>query len=137
MPNVRQEQLDRIIGELDGMDLKDAPQVLRWLCRHEEVYFTDTRNPPGLLERFTAAGWAVNGGGSASDETAEQWKMRVGTAGMARFVIGQALEGIQMVGSSHQLIHRFAGELLQDYADDVLRAAPAELLDRLDLLMEG
>lgn len=98
------------IVALDGVNLVDWKAALCWLCRLEELAMVHTPYDQ-VVARFRRAGWDVGGGSRKGEESTEDWARRVGAQGQIRWLIGQALDGVERIGAPHGVIHKFARDL--------------------------
>lgn len=110
-----QNAMDSHMATLKVINFADPVDVVRWLCKFETVATVHTKYDKGsILDHFAANGFTTeNWPRKLGDmESSESWKLRIGKDGQVKWIVAQALDGIQKVGSPHQVIHKFAEELL-------------------------
>jgi hypothetical protein len=103
--NALQEKADQLVTQLDSLDFSNLEAVIDWI-----VDFQDASDHIGVsfdrekvVSTFRSHGFdvGVNTGEAFNEEDAENF---------AKWLVGQALGGINSVGAIHQVVHRFAGD---------------------------
>lgn len=104
-----QRVYDEQVRGLLGVDLKDPRKAVRWLCRYEEVTSTviDAHAEGRVLAAFRAAGYSPNAYLAKPGAEAE-WVRKTGMDRKLRWLIGQALHSIRLMGAPHGITHHFA-----------------------------
>lgn len=94
---------DLMVGKLDQLDFSDFEAVIDWCTEFQTAsdhvgvsYDRDT-----VVRAFVDHGYMVNAnvGDDFDGENEENF---------AKYLVGQALDGIQTVGAPHQVLHHFA-----------------------------
>jgi hypothetical protein len=100
-----QEKADLLISHLETLDFGDFGAVLDWMClfQNESDHTGVIYNKDLVIEKFTSNGYqiGVNTGEKFNAENHEN---------VCKYIIGQALDGIDRIGSPHQIIHKFAND---------------------------
>lgn len=101
--SVRQAKMDDMMRELSAVDLRNVSVALDWMVRAEDpLGHVDTRaDRERIVTAFEAAGYRIgeNVGAAFREDCREN---------VAKYIIGQALDGIVRVGAPHPVIHVFA-----------------------------
>lgn len=106
------QRLAEHIATLDSLDWSSLPAVCDWLCEFETRKFVHTPNDSGrLLGVFAEHGFVRNMCQSGDGESPAAWSARTSTDDKWRYIIGQCLDGIAIVGAPHQMCHVFAERL--------------------------
>lgn len=103
-----------VMAELPALDTSNLDACIRWLCRLETVATThsaEALRALRILQHFAAGGLVPSMNVSMPGEAPEAWAARVGLDGRKRWLIGQALDGVERMGAPHQVIHHFAQTL--------------------------
>ena len=104
----RQRDADGLTVEMHKtLNPEDVPAVLRWLMRYEETAgdVDVKKDRLEVLDWFLSHGFEVGVNvGPAFDANDRE--------NVARYIIGQALDGIQSMGCPHPVVSKFANEWL-------------------------
>jgi hypothetical protein len=105
-----QHHIDILIEKLDSLDFDNFGAVLEWMCLFQiesdqtgVVYYEDL-----VVETFIANGYEIG------VNTGEQFNPK-DQENVCKYIIGQALDGIDRVGAPHQIIHKFANDWKQKF----------------------
>lgn len=101
-----QARADDLLAALEYLDFADDVAVLNWLCElqgpsdHIDV---DVRPVRVIIEAFAINGYhaGVNCGDKFDGSDRNNFH---------RYIVGQALDGLDKLGSIHHIIHRFADD---------------------------
>lgn len=101
----RQERHDALMRDLATLDFANDVAMLDWLCAIQDS--TDDVsvlvNKPVILAEFSRAGF--KSGANCGDEFNPDDRENV-----FRYIVGQALDGLESVGAIHGIIHKFAAD---------------------------
>lgn len=105
-----QEKVNQLIESLDNLDFLDYESILEWICDFQEAsdHIGVSFDKSQVISTFKNHGFniGVNTGDDFNGEDAENF---------AKYLIGQALDGINSVGSPHQIIHKFTSNWKQKF----------------------
>lgn len=104
-------QANTLVSELQTLDFSDYQKVLFWVNQFQPYSnrtgvnsFSDT-----VLKTFAAHGYEINAyTGEAFDENNPEK--------YARYIIGQALDGISLIGAMHPLVESFTTKWKEKFA---------------------
>ena len=101
----KQKQIDELTQQLDTLDFSDVRKVLDWCVAFQEPSdrVGTQRDKSLILEKFADHGYIPN------MNTGKEYKAN-DKENSAKYIIGQALGGIEYIGAIHQVIHKFADE---------------------------
>lgn len=109
-----QARCDRMLRQLTSLDFADPSAVLDWVCRFRVPSDRiGVRFPRELiLSTFARHGYqaGVNVGDAFDPEDGTN---------VARYIVGQALDGLEKVGAIHPVVHRFAGDWREKFSGEV------------------
>jgi hypothetical protein len=102
---------DRLLGRLPSLDFADQAAVLDWVCRFQPASDrVGVRFPRELiLSTFARNGYHpnMNVGDAFDPEDREN---------VARYIVGQALDGLAKVGAIHPMACKFAADWREKFA---------------------
>lgn len=100
-----QSKHDALMGALPALDFGNDVAVMDWLCAMQEPsdHIGVIRRKETILATFGAKGFRpnVNTGNAYKHGDREN---------MFRYLVGQALSGLETIGAIHSIIHKFADE---------------------------
>jgi hypothetical protein len=101
----RQEQHDTLMRDLATLDFRHDVAVLDWLCAFQDCAddVSVVKDKAAVLSAFTAAGFAPNVNCSAEYNGEDR-------DNACRYLVGQALAGIERVGAPHGIVLKFADD---------------------------
>lgn len=105
-----QEKANQLVEQLNTLDFSDYELVLEWICNFQEAsdYIGTSYDKNKVISTFKNNGFAigVNTGKDFNGENAENF---------AKYLVGQALDGINTVGAPHQIVHKFTNDWKQKF----------------------
>lgn len=101
----KQRQIDELTNQLDTLDFSNTEKVLDWCAAFQSPSdrIDTKRDKEKILNKFAENGYLpnVNLGSEYKPENKDN---------SARYLIGQALDGIKQIGAIHQVFHKFYDE---------------------------
>lgn len=103
--NALQEKADQLVTQLDSLDFSNLEAVIDWIVNFQDAsdHIGVSFDRKAVIDTFRSHGFdvGVNTGEDFNGEDAEN---------TAKWLVGQALDGINSVGAIHQVVHKFAGD---------------------------
>ena len=103
--DAKQEQINELTKQLDTLDFSDVKKVLEWCVAFQDPSdrVGTQRDKNKILAKFAEHGYVPN------MNTGTEYKAE-DKENSAKYIIGQALSGIEYIGAVHQVVHRFSDE---------------------------
>jgi hypothetical protein len=105
-----QEKATQLVEDLNTLNFSDYESVLEWICNFQEAsdYIGVSYDKSKVISTFkdNAFDIGVNTGKDFNGEDAENF---------AKYLVGQALDGINTVGAPHQIVHKFTNDWKQKF----------------------
>lgn len=107
------DECDRHCATLEALDCSDLEACVRWLVKLAKVGDNVHVKVPAqeILKKFAAAGYAISMNLKDAEESLEHWRDRVGRDGQLKWLIGQGMAGVALVGAPHGFIIGAAEDL--------------------------
>ena len=97
-----QKEIDKLTGQLPGIDFSKQDKVLDWLCEFQPLsdHIDVETNTSKILKIFEQHGYrpGINVGQNFQIQNPDNH---------ARYIVGQALETLNIVGAIHPAVHKF------------------------------
>jgi len=110
----KQKQIDELTNQLDILDFSNTEKVLDWCAAFQSPSdrIDTKRDKEKILNKFAENGYLpnVNLGSEYKPEDKDN---------SARYLIGQALDGIKQIGAIHQVFHKFYDEWKAKFSEMV------------------
>jgi len=98
----KQHRLDQLMLELDTLDFTNQAHVIKWVEDFQDPsdYIGLKKDPKKIVKIFAEHGYfaSVNLGSQFHAEDKDN---------VARYIVGQALDGLNFIGAIHGMIHSF------------------------------
>lgn len=98
----KQHRLDQLMLELDTLDFTNQAHVIKWVEDFQDPsdYIGLKKDPQKVVKIFAEHGYfaSVNLGSQFHAEDKDN---------VARYIVGQALDGLNFIGAIHRMIHSF------------------------------
>ena len=105
-----QKKVDQLIEELDNFNFSNYESILDWICNFQKVsdYTWVSFDKSQVISKFKNQGFdiGVNTENDFNGEDAENF---------AKYLVGQALDGIKHVGAPHPIINKFVKDWKQKF----------------------
>jgi len=105
-----QEKANQLVTGLDSLDFSNYESVLEWICDFQEAsdHIGVSFDKSQVISIFKDHGFdiGVNTGDDFNGEDEENF---------AKYLVGQALDGINSVGAPHQIVHKFTNDWKQKF----------------------
>ncbi|HBR80607.1 MAG: hypothetical protein UW63_C0054G0002 [Candidatus Uhrbacteria bacterium GW2011_GWF2_44_350] len=100
-----QEKAEQLVTQLDSLDFSNLEAVVDWIVDFQDAsdHIGVSFDKQKVVDTFRSHGFdvGVNTGKDFNGEDSENF---------AKWLVGQALDGINSVGAIHQVVHKFAGD---------------------------